>query len=131
MRTRKRAEPGIRSGLAEGRRRFDETRRHRRHGAPFPDDLWSLAAELAREHGLNRTARALGLDYYSLKKHLDAAGAPEARHDFIEIPASRLPSVATCTIEVESPHGARMRIQIYGGTLPDLVAITSTFPRER
>jgi len=27
---------------------------------------------LARKHGLNKTARALGLKYYSLKKHLEA-----------------------------------------------------------
>ena len=37
-----------------------------------PQPLWALAVRLAKTHGVSRTATALGLDYYSLKKRADA-----------------------------------------------------------
>ena len=51
-------------------RRFDRWRKTRKRCTPIPDTLWSSAVELAREHGLHRTARTLRLNYYSLKKRL-------------------------------------------------------------
>lgn len=33
----------------------------------LPKEFWQQAVALAKEHGLNKTARALGLKYYSLK----------------------------------------------------------------
>jgi hypothetical protein len=89
--------------------------------------LWSVAVDLARGHGLNRTAQALGLDYYSLKKRLgavqDAAEAPA----FIELLGSGPGIGRECTIEVEGDRGARMRIRVTGTELPDLAAITGAF----
>ena len=35
---------------------------------PLPDSLWAAAGELAREHGINRTAKALHLEYGKLKE---------------------------------------------------------------
>jgi hypothetical protein len=35
--------------------------------------MWTEAAALAVEHGHNRTARALRLDYYGLKRRLTTA----------------------------------------------------------
>jgi hypothetical protein len=48
--------------------------------------LWREAAELACTHGINRTARALRLDYYSLKKRV-AAGARSGGRvpEFVEL----------------------------------------------
>jgi len=60
-------------GLEQTRRRITrwrETRTHR--GAPMPAPLWTAAIALARQHGLYTTARALHLDYGSLKKRRDA-----------------------------------------------------------
>jgi len=47
--------------------RFELWRRTRKRCSPIPEILWGSAVELAREHGLHRTARALRLNYYSLK----------------------------------------------------------------
>jgi hypothetical protein len=60
----------IRSGSQFERvqHRFDLWRKTRKRCSPIPETLWSSAVELAREHGLHRTARALRLNYYSLKK---------------------------------------------------------------
>ena len=35
---------------------------------PIPDPLWAAAAEMAREHGVFRTAKVLSLEYGKLKR---------------------------------------------------------------
>ena len=51
--------------LSTARRQLDHWRsRHRRKRARLPQELWQKAVALARQHGLNKTARALGLNYY-------------------------------------------------------------------
>ena len=41
----------------------------------MPAALWAAAVVLARQHGLSPTARALRVNYLTLKKRLDATGA--------------------------------------------------------
>jgi len=41
---------------------------------PIPERLWAAAAELARDHGIFPTAKALHLEYGKLKQHAEAAG---------------------------------------------------------
>ena len=43
---------------------------------PIPDRLWTAAAELAREHGIFPTAKALHLEYGKLKQRAEAAVPP-------------------------------------------------------
>jgi len=127
MKTRTKAP--IPSALAKGRRRFEEFRRRHRPRAPLPKDLWALAVDLAREHGLNRTAGALGLDYYSLKTRVDAAGDSGDKPEFIELLPAGFPPGPECTIEMEDGCGAKMRIRMKGPGMPDLAAITGAFRR--
>ena len=115
--------------LAKGRLRFDEFRRRHRPRAPLSKDLWSLAADLAKEHGLNRTAQALGLDYYSLKKRVDASGDPGNKPEFIELLPAGFPPGPECTIELEDAAGAKMRIHLKGAELPDLANMARVFQR--
>jgi hypothetical protein len=79
-----------------------------RHPRPrrLPDSLWAAAVELARRHGVHRTARALGLDYTGLKNRLENNPVPEpaAPAAFVELLAAQ-PSRRECTIEVESARG--------------------------
>jgi hypothetical protein len=42
-------------------------------GLRIPQPLWDLAVRLVSQYGISRTATALGLDYYSLKKQAQAA----------------------------------------------------------
>lgn len=97
----------------------------------LPEELWTMAVELARKHGVNRTARTLRLDYYSLKKRLDAA-SPSGRSAaaFIEILPGGMSSFCTeCLMELEDGKGAKMRIHLKGAEFPDLAAITRMFRR--
>ena len=113
--------------LARGRDRFEAWRRTREVGARIPERLWTLAVELAREHGLSRTAGALKLDYNSLKRRVESKDADSAssRGTFIEF--SPPPPAGECVIECEDGSGASLRVHLRGCEIPDLAALTRCF----
>jgi hypothetical protein len=98
----------VRSSLAleKVRQRFVRWRQDREPRARIPERLWTAAIGRARASGLNRTARALHLDYYSLKNRLEAGvdkktqrrrsasgqrlGRGSTRQAFVEVPALNL-----------------------------------------
>ena len=60
---------------------------------PIPEPLWAAAAELAREHGINPTAKALHLEYGKLKQRAEVA-APAVKRRRVKAPAD---GTAPCT----------------------------------
>ncbi len=123
MRTRKRSE--VPASLSRLGQRFAAWRRIRVLGERIPEPLWNAAAKMAAEHGLNRTARVLKLDYYSLKKRLDGASGPAGSSTFVELPSSSSLSIASeCVIELEDATGSRMRVHLKGQNLPDVLALS-------
>ena len=115
--------------LARGRTRFEAWRRTRAVGARIPQRLWSLAVKLADAHGLNRTASALRLDYYTLKRRVEStkSGARSATPAFVELSPPSLAAAGECLIEFEDHSGATMRIHLRGCELPDVVALGRSF----
>jgi hypothetical protein len=118
-------------------RRFERWRNAHTGRLPIPGPLWATAVELAREHGVFQTAKALRLEYGKLKRLVDSAGrvkkgrvakasaagprrarrtAPPA---FVELMASHVAGPSECLIELEGRRG-KMRIQWKGTTPPDL-----------
>ncbi len=82
---------------------------------------------MAAERGLNRTARVLKLDYYSLKKRLDGASDLAPSSMFVELPSAP-PSIASeCVVELEDATGSRMRVHVKGQHLPDVLALSRSF----
>jgi hypothetical protein len=61
---------GISADFAQAAARFDQWRRSASSTGRIPVSLWNLAVDLAREHGLSRTATTLKLGYYDLKKRV-------------------------------------------------------------
>jgi len=57
--------------LERVRQRFARWRQDSEPRARIPERLWVAAVERARECGLNKTARTLHLDYYSLKSRIE------------------------------------------------------------
>ena len=53
------------------RKRFERWRRTRKPRTRIPESLWAAAVEIAGFYGLHRTARAIPVEYYSLKKRLE------------------------------------------------------------
>ena len=106
-----------------------------RSGSParrkIPEGLWDLAATLGGTYGVNRTAQVLRLDYYDLKRRVEAAGlkaAPgsETVATFVEV----LPRPGgECAVEIEDRRGAKMTIRL--PSTVDVVALTRSFLEKR
>ena len=126
MDTRARGE--LPKDLAQGRRRFQSWRGQRQGGRRIPQPLWALAIRLVSQHGLSRTATALGLDYYSLKKRVEgvAQEPPSLSPAFVELPA---PVVVgkQALFELDNGTGATMRVQLLGYDAADVEALARRF----
>ena len=112
--------------LQRGAERFQRWRKMRQRGTPIPAPLWTLATELAATYGVCKTASALKLDYYGLKRRLSQSTSAAAvdRTAFLELPAPALSPAGECIIECENSAGGKMRIHLKGVALPDLAALS-------
>lgn len=122
------AEFEIPAGLRELARQFEEWRSSHSGRRPIPEALWMRAADVAREHGVFRTAKVLRLDFSKLKRQMapaqaaaKAASSPPPA--FVEFLAPQTTAACECVIEVEGPRG-RMRIEWKGTTSPDLCGLS-------
>lgn len=91
------------------RTRLAKWRRSHPRRSRLPAEIWTAAVQLARRHGLYRTARTLPIDYAGLRKRLNGATAPPtaaARAKFLEV---LMPSPAQSSASVEL-----MRIPLTG-----------------
>jgi hypothetical protein len=130
--------------LVSLRRRFEEWRRTRKVRSWIPEPLWAAAVKVAKKHGLHRTAKALRVNYYALKKRVEeevaigtsdisASNAPKGdAATFLELgTAAPTPSISAdsceCTLELEDTDGAKMRIHLGGVATPDLIALSRNF----
>jgi hypothetical protein len=130
----------IPSDMRKVYRRLRRWRSSHARREPFPDSLWAAAGELAREHGINRTAKALHLGYGKLKERAGAAGPakkvvrkvtsaiprharPPVPETFMELITPRPGSVASAVVELEGPRG-RMKIEFKGVATAELVALS-------
>jgi hypothetical protein len=122
--------PDVPNGMQKICRRFERWRSSHQGRPPIPKALWASAAEIAREHGVFRTAKILRLEYAKLKR-MTTSDAPVKRRpapptDFLELVATQVApagSLSECLIEVEGPRG-KMRIQWKGPTALDLAGLS-------
>ena len=106
------------AGLERVRMGLATWREQRRGGERIPNGLWGEAARAARQYGLNRVSKALGLDYNHLKRRAGryagatVRGAPE----FVELTegfageGQRTEAGLACVVELAKSNGTRMRI---------------------
>jgi hypothetical protein len=131
MRTKKPAK--LPAALSAASKQFDRWRKRHRSRQRLPQELWRQAATLARKYGLNPTARALGLNYHSLKRHLAKTNPPkeiltQAAPDFIELlPGAMTPGAVECTLEWAESNGAMVRMHLQGASLPELASLVHVF----
>jgi hypothetical protein len=113
--------------LARARSRFQAWRRGRRKaGSRIPQPLWALAVRLANAHGVSRTATVLGLDYYGLKKQVEAVAGQASSPAFVELPSS-LGIGKQCLFELDNGAGATMRVQLMGYDAADVAILSRSF----
>jgi len=125
--------PEVPVGMERIYRRFERWRSSHRGRQPIPAALWAAAAEVAREHGVFRTAKTLHLEHSKLKGMVKST-KPAARRAAAPPPAGFLelvapqgvpsgPGLTECVIELQGPRG-KMRIQWKGVTAPDLAGLS-------
>ena len=108
---------------------FEAWRRERQRGQRIPESLWLTAVELAKQHGVWPTARALHLDHSQLKRRVRNGEDDEKNGAFVElIPEGAM--LYSCTVEMEDGRGARMRIELKGAAA-DVTGLSRTFWSER
>ena len=109
--------------------------------ARIPEPLWASAVKLAAKYGIHRTAKALRVDYYALKKRVEqkaaiagtqqepAATASTAATEtqFLELSAAAWSGSGECTLELEDAVGAKLRVHLKGFEAPDLAALSRSF----
>ena len=126
------------------RRRFERWRRTREVRARIPEPLWASAVKLAAKYGIHRTAKALRVDYYALKKRgeqkaaiagtqqepaatASKAAAAAAEATFLELPTAAWAGSGECMLELEDAGGYKLRVHLKGFEAPDLAALSRSF----
>lgn len=124
----------IPTALSETRRQLDHWRSQQPNKRTrLPEEFWQQAVALAKEHGLNKTARALKVKYESLKKHLEQGGADKGhlanvQPEFIELlPAAIKPGTVECMLEWSDGCGATVRMHMRGVGPSELSAVAGVF----
>jgi hypothetical protein len=111
----------------------------------LPEELWAVAAKLARRDGIEATAQALEVDRPSLQKWTDrfepgaqprprrqvrqrrVGSAASAVPAFVELLAQTTGAAPSCLVEVESQRGAKLRLEIKAVQASTLVELIRAF----
>src|SRR5450755_2306404 len=115
-----------RDEVEQVRRRFAEWRSTHAVRSRLPEELWAAAVELVQRDGMDATARALDVDKPSLRKWAERLrpqrqsrprrSPPKRRLNampaFVELLASGSSGATSCLVEVESPQGAKLRLEL-------------------
>jgi len=113
--------------LAAVRREFEQWRSDPARPRRIPEALWRAAAESARAHGVSKTSRALGLDYYALERRLPPSPQRERSQPsraFVELPWPAMAPAPEYRLELEDSRGARLRVELRGVGRADVAALT-------
>jgi hypothetical protein len=126
------------------RRRFEEFRRTHPVRSRLPEELWAAAAKLARRDGIEAVSLALDVDRPSLRKWTNrfeprTEAKPRkprrqrqprrepAAPAFVELLAGNTGATASCLVEVESPRGAKLRLELKAIPTGDLAELIRAF----
>jgi hypothetical protein len=130
-----------REDVEQLRRRFAEWRGTHAVRARLPEELWAAAAELAQRDGMDVTARALDVDKPSLRKWAERLrpqrqsrprrSPPKRRLNampaFVELLASGSSGATSCLVEVESPRGGKLRLELKAIATSQLAELIRAF----
>jgi hypothetical protein len=131
-----------RDDVEQVRRQWAEWRSTHAVRSRLPEELWAAAVELARRDGIDATARALDVDKPSLRKwagRLNPTPSQPVRRKsqpkqkandlpaFVELLASGSGTARSCLVEVESPRGAKLRLELKGIQTSELAELIRAF----
>ena len=125
-------------------RRFEEFRSSHAVRSRLPEELWAAATKLARRDGIEATAQALDVDRPSLQKWTNRfepraevktrkprrqrqSKREPAAAAFVELLAGNTGAMASCLVEVESPRGAKLRLELKAIPTSELAELIRAF----
>ncbi len=120
--------------MIEGlRARIDAWRGSETRGRAMPGELWEASGAAAQRLGVFRVARALSLNYQTLKRRAGMADTerPAAgQADFIELPCVSAPSGGglgdEAVVEMLAADGAKLTLHVKARSL-DMAALINAF----
>ena len=119
-----------REDVEQLRVQFLEFRKAHAVRSRLPEELWATAAKVARRDGIEATARVLEVDRPSLQKWTERfeprpqakqRNAPSRRQAnrkahaapaFVELLTETTRVATSCLVEVESPKGGKLRLEL-------------------
>jgi hypothetical protein len=108
--------------LIQLQQQVDQWRATQPWPSKLPESIWQSAIDLAKQCGVYATAKALRLNYRTLRKRVPGSSpAPHpkpAPPTFVELIAPPA-KVEDCVLEFESARGAKMRVQWKATAPPD------------
>jgi hypothetical protein len=130
-----------RDDVEQVQRRFAEWRSTHAVRSRLPEELWAAAAELVQRDGIDATARALDVDKPSLRnwtERLRPRRQPRSRRSppkrrtnampaFVELLASGSSPATSCLVEVESPRGGKLRLELKAIATSQLAELIRAF----
>jgi len=130
-----------RDDVEQVRRRFGEWRSTHAVRSRLPEELWAAAVELVRRDGIDATARALDVDKPSLRKWTERLQPQRQRRArrpplkrrvnampaFVELLASASSGATSCLVEVESPRGGKLRLELKAIATSQLAELIRAF----
>ena len=124
---------GAEAEMIEGlRARIEAWRGSEGKGRGMPEELWEEAGAAAQLLGVFRVARALSLNYVTLKRRAGMADRERqaaGRADFIELPGLSAPFVGSgdeAVVEVLAADGAKLTLRVKAQNL-DMAALVNAF----
>lgn len=129
-------QPPLTARVLAVRERVDDWRKSRPRPGPMPEALWRAAVRLARTQGVNPIARALRLDYYSLKRRLAAGHSPKVSKagpeaGFVELDLSQAVAAPQYVVELVDRGGAKLTVRLSGREPVDILALSEAFWKRR
>ena len=112
--------------LAEVKRGFDQRRRSGQRGRRIPEALWRMAVKVAICHGVQATARRLGLNATRLQAQVRRFAPTQAAEDqsgFVELRWPGAAPIPECLLEAEDHSGRKLRIHLKGAATAQAAAL--------
>jgi hypothetical protein len=102
--------------------------------SPMPEELWTPAVQMAKQLGVWRAARELGLSYESLRRRVEEkASRTEATMGFVEVRGADLVAEMTTdgtVIELSAIDGTRLVVRLGRGAMVDPIALITALRQQ-
>jgi len=119
------------SGIKDLGKQIERWRSSKSRQERMPEELWGMAVDLARRHGVGRVSKELGLGYVGLKSRIEACpieikkGTEPFGGGFVEL--ERMAGCGQIRVEVNRPDGCLLRLELGSGFGADVVPIMRAF----